>query len=106
IAGLIALAPENLPRLDSVSISIPVLLFALLLTTAVAAGLGAFIAVRATSGDLRGSLEEGGRGQAGSQSSQRIGRAMVTGQIAVTLVIGIRGGSLGSSTLTGLALVS
>jgi len=104
IAGLIALAPENLPRLDSVSISIPVLLFALLLTTAVAAGLGAFIAVRATSGDLRGSLEEGGRGQAGSQSSQRIGRAIVTGQIAVTLVLVIGAGLLGRSLLKVLEL--
>ena len=44
VAGLVALAPENLPRLDSVSISIPVLAFAFLLSTAVAAGLGAFTA--------------------------------------------------------------
>ena len=104
IAGLISLAPEDLPRLDSVSISIPVLLFALLLTTAVAAGLGAFTAVRATSGDLRGSLEEGGRGQAGSQSSQRIGRAIVAGQIAVTLVLVIGAGLLGRSLLKVLEL--
>src|SRR5258707_2162244 len=34
VAGLIALAPENLPRLESVSISIPVLVFAFLLSTA------------------------------------------------------------------------
>jgi len=50
VAGLLWLAPQNLPRLDSVSISIPVLVFALLLSTAVAAGLGAFTAARATSG--------------------------------------------------------
>ncbi len=41
VTGLVALAPVNLPRLDSVSVNIPVLLFALLLSTAVAAGLGA-----------------------------------------------------------------
>lgn len=104
IKGLIDLAPENLPRLDSVSISIPVLLFALMLTTAVAAGLGAFTAVRATSGDLRSGLEEGGRGQAGSQSSQRIGRAIVAGQIAVTLVLVIGAGLLGRSLLKVLEL--
>jgi putative ABC transport system permease protein len=104
IAGLIDLAPENLPRLDSVSISIPVFLFALLLTSGVAAGLGAFTAVRATSGDLRGGLEEGGRGQAGSQSSQRIGRAIVAGQIAVTLVLVIGAGLLGRSLLKVLEL--
>jgi len=66
VAGLVALAPDNLPRLDSVSISIPVLLFAFLLSTAVAAGLGAFTAMRATSANVRQDLVEGGRGQAGS----------------------------------------
>ena len=104
IAGLVDLAPENLPRLDSVSISVPVLLFALLLTTAVAAGLGAFTAVRATSGDLRGGLEEGGRGQAGSQSSQRVGQAIVAGQIAITLVLVIGAGLLGRSLFKVLEL--
>jgi putative ABC transport system permease protein len=99
VAGLLSLAPENLPRLDSVSISIPVLVFALLLSTAVAAGLGAFTAVRATSGDLRKGLEEGGRGQAGSQGSQRIGRAIAAAQIAITLVLVIGAGLLGRSLL-------
>ncbi len=88
VAGLVALAPGNLPLLDSVSISIPVLVFAFLLSTAVAAGLGVFTAARATSGDLRESLVEGGRGQAGSQGSQRVGRAIVAAQIAITLVLG------------------
>jgi ABC-type antimicrobial peptide transport system permease subunit len=48
VAGLVALAPENLPRLDSVSVSVPVLLFAFLLTAAVAAGLGCLYSSRAT----------------------------------------------------------
>lgn len=104
VGALVSLAPGNLPRLDSVSISVPVLLFALLLTTAVAAGLGAFTAVRATSGDLRESLEEGGRGQASSQSSQRIGQAIVAGQIAITLVLVIGAGLLGRSLLKVLEL--
>ena len=99
VAGLVALAPENLPRLDAVSISMPVLLFALLLSTAVAAGLGTFTALRATSGDLRRSLEEGGRGHAGSQGSQRVGRAIVAAQIAITLILVIGAGLLGRSLL-------
>ena len=97
VAGLVALAPQNLPRLDSVSISIPVLAFAFLLSTAVAAGLGAFTAARATSGDLRTSLAEGGRGQAGSQGSQRVGRVIVAAQIAITLILVIGAGLLGRS---------
>ncbi|HKM91829.1 MAG TPA: ABC transporter permease [Candidatus Acidoferrales bacterium] len=99
VAGLVALAPENLPRHDSVSISIPVLVFAFLLSTAVAVGLGAFVAVRATSGDPRKGLVEGGRGQAGSQSSQRIGRAIVAAQMAITLVLVIGAGLLGRSLM-------
>ena len=104
VAGLVALAPENLPRLDSVSISVPVLLFALLLSTAVAAGLGAFTAARATSGDLRKGLVEGGRGQAGSQGSQRVGRAIVAAQIAITLVLVVGAGLLGRSLMKVLAV--
>jgi putative ABC transport system permease protein len=99
VAGLVALAPENLPRLDSVSISIPVLVFAFLLSTAVGVGLGAFTAVRATSGDLRKALVEGGRGQAGAQGSQRVGRIIVAAQIAITLVLVIGAGLLGRSLM-------
>ncbi len=99
VAGLVSLAPANLPRLDSVSISIPVLLFAFLLSTGVAAGLGAFTAVRATSGDLRKGLVEGGRGNAGSQGGQRVGRILVAAQIAITLVLVIGAGLLGRSLM-------
>src|SRR5882724_3528078 len=99
VAGLISLAPQNLPRLDSVSISIPVLVFALPLSTAVAAGLGVFTAARATSGDLREGLLEGGRGQAGSQGSQRVGRVIVAAQIAITMVLVVGAGLLGRSLM-------
>jgi predicted permease len=99
VAGLVGLAPQNLPRLDSVSISIPVLVFAFLLSTAVAAGLGAFTAARTTSGDLRKSLVEGGRGQAGSEGSQRVGRVIVAAQIAITLILVVGAGLLGRSLM-------
>ncbi len=99
VAGLVALAPGNLPRLDSVSINVPVLAMAFLFSAAVAAGLGAFTAVRATSVDPRTGLVEGGRGQAGSQSSQRVGRAIVAAQIAITLVLVIGAGLLGRSLM-------
>src|SRR6202035_175772 len=99
VAGLVALAPANLPRLDSVSISIPVLVFAFLLSTAIAAGLGGFTAARATSRDLREGLVEGGRGQAGSEGSQRLGRVIVAAQIAITLVLVVGAGLLGRSLI-------
>jgi putative ABC transport system permease protein len=99
VAGLVALAPETLPRLDSISVSVPVLLFAFLLSTVVAAGLGVFTAVRAMRGDLRKGLDEGGRGQAGSQGSQRMGRTIAAAQIAITLVLVIGAGLLGRSLM-------
>ena len=99
VAGLLALAPGQLPWLDSVSVSLPVLFFALLLSAAVAIGLGAFTAARATRGDLRKGLVEGGRSQAGSQGNQRVGRALVAAQIAITLVLVIGAGLLGRSLL-------
>src|SRR5215471_13516453 len=99
VRGLIALAPQNLPRLDSVSISTPVLAFAIFLSTAVAVGLGAFTALRGTSGNVRESLAEGGRGQAGSQSSHRIGQGIVAAQVAITLLLVIGAGLLGRSLL-------
>jgi predicted permease len=99
VAALVGLAPQNLPRLDSVSISIPVLGFALLLSAAIATSLGAFTALRATSGDVREGLEEGGRGQAGSQGSQRVGRVIVAAQIAITLVLVVGAGLFGRSLL-------
>jgi hypothetical protein len=99
VAGLVALAPASLPRLDSIAISIPVLVFAFLLSTAVAAGLGAFTAARATSRDPREGLAEGGRGQAGSQGSQRVGRVIVAAQIAITLVLVVGAGLFGRSLM-------
>jgi predicted permease len=97
VSALLALAPQDLPRLDSISINVPVLVFALLLSTAVAVGLGIFTAVRATAGDVREGLGEGGRSESGSKRSQRVGRAIVAAQVAITLVLVIGAGLLGRS---------
>jgi len=99
VAGLVALAPANLPRLESISINLPVLAFAFLLSTAVAVGLGAFTSIRATSSNVREGLAEGGRGQAGSQTSQSIGRTIVAAQIAITLALVVGAGLLGRSLM-------
>ncbi len=97
VAGLLALAPPNLPRLENVAVSVPVLAFALLLSTAVAVGLGAFTAARASSGNPGEDLVQGGRGQAGSRRSQRLGRILVAAQVAITLVLLVGAGLFGRS---------
>ena len=104
VRALIALAPGNLPRLDNVSINLPVLGFAFALSTLVAVGLGAFIALRATSGDKSEALASSGRGQAGSQSSQRLGRVIVAAEIAITLILVVGAGLLGRSLMKVLAV--
>ena len=97
--GLVALSPDNLPRLDNISINLPVLAFALLLSTAVALALGAFTALRATSANVRGGLGEGGRSQSGSHATQRLGRAIIAAQVAITLVLVVGAGLLGRSLI-------
>jgi predicted permease len=99
VRGLLAMAPADLPQLGSVSVNQPVLAFALLLSVAVATGLGAFTASRATAGSVRESLLEGGRGQAGSAVSQRVGRAIVAAQIAITLVLVVGAGLFARSLM-------
>jgi putative ABC transport system permease protein len=97
VTGLIALAPGNLPRLSEVSINPTVLAFALLLSSGVAIGIGVFTAARATRGDVRRGLAEGGREQASSHASQRLGRGIVSAQIAITLVLVVGAGLLARS---------
>ena len=99
VTGLLALAPHNFPRLDEVSINLPVLAFAFQLCCGVAVGIGVFTAVRSTAGDVRKGLAEGGREQASSQSGQRVGRAIVAAQIAITLVLVVGAGLLGRSLM-------
>lgn len=98
-SGLLALAPQNLPRLDEVSINLPVLGFVLLLCCGTAIGIGIFTALHATSTNVREALAEGGREQASSQSNHSVSRGIVAGQIAITLVLVIGAGLLGRSLM-------
>ncbi len=103
IRALLSLAPADLPRLDDVSLSWPVLGFALGLSTIVAIVLGLVTSTRATKRDPRDTLADGGRGQAGG-SSQRVGRAIVAAQLTITLVLLIGAALLGRSLLRVLSI--
>jgi putative ABC transport system permease protein len=104
VDALVGLAPKELPRLDSVSLNLPVLLFALGLCILLAAGLGILTAVRATSGDVREALAEGGKQQAGGLREQQFGRTIVAGQLAITLVLLVGAGLLGRSLMRVLSV--
>ena len=102
--GLLAIAPGNLPRLEDVGINVSVLLFSLVVVLLVAIGLGIFSAVRATSGDPRSALNEGSQRQSGSVGKQRLGRLIIAGQLATTLVLLVGAGLLGRSLLRVLSV--
>jgi putative ABC transport system permease protein len=101
---LLALAPGNIPRLDEVAVSLPVLGFTLGLSLAVAAGLGVLTALRATVGDVRATPAEGGRRHGAAVRGQRAGRLIVAGQMATTLILLVGAGLLGRSMLRVLAV--
>ena len=101
---LLALAPAGLPRLDEVSINLPVLAFALGLCVLVAVGLGVLTALRATATDPQAALAEGGRGATGSTASHRLARGLVGAQVAVTLVLLAGAALLGRSLLRVLSV--
>jgi putative ABC transport system permease protein len=103
VVALVRLAPPELPLVEQVSVSFPVLLFALGVSSAVATGLGVFSALRATSGNAQPALAERGRSQSGAPHSHRLGRAIIAGQLAITLVLLTGAGLLGRSLLRVLA---
>jgi putative ABC transport system permease protein len=104
VNGLLALAPADLPRLDEISLSWTVLGFAAGLSGAVALALGLLTGWRATRLDPGETLLDGGRGQAGSVSSHRVGRALVAAQLAITVVLLVGAALLGRSLLRVLSV--
>ena len=103
-AGLLAVAPADLPRLEDVSINWAVLLFAMGLSAVVATVLGLFTALRSTRRDPREALADGSRGQTAGASSQRAGRIVVAAQMALTVVLLIGAALLGRSLLRVLSV--
>ncbi len=94
-----AILPMSLPRQEGIAINSPVLLFALAATLLVAVSLGLFSAWRAGRGDLQDALSSGGRSFSGSGSTRRFRGFVVSGEIAITLVILVEAGLLGRSFL-------
>lgn len=94
VDALIALAPENTPRLDQVSIDSGVLLFAILLAAAASLIFGAAPAIQASRVDLHSALKQGfGRGILGG-GSNRLRGALVIGELALSLVLALAAGLL------------
>ncbi|HSB75679.1 MAG TPA: ABC transporter permease, partial [Terriglobales bacterium] len=105
LKALLALSPDVLPRMSEISINPPVLLFSMGLASLVAAALGIFSGLRSSAGDAQHALASGGRSQAGA-SVPHVSRAIVTGQLAITLALLAGAGLLGRSLLRVLSVNS
>ena len=103
VNALLSLAPANLPRLDDVSMNGAVLVFGMGLSAVTALVLGLVIAARAARRDPREALVDGARTQTGA-SGQRIGRILVTAQIAITVVLLIGAALLARSLMRVLSV--
>jgi putative ABC transport system permease protein len=86
ITLLLALAPENLPRMDSVSADPIVLVFTILAGIVSAAAFGIVPALRASRPDLADILRSAGR-TGGLARGRRIRNAVVTAEVALSFVL-------------------
>ena len=96
ISLLLALRPAELPRIDSVGIDGPVLLFTVLAACGAAFLFGILPAVQSSRGDLADSLKE--RGAAGAGMARRLVRnGVVVVEVALSLVLLIGAGLMARS---------
>jgi putative ABC transport system permease protein len=87
LRALIALAPKSLPRLSEVALDLPVLGFALAVTTVTAALAGLMPVLAAGRLDVASALRDGAVGSGSAVRGQRLRSALVVGEIAVTLLL-------------------
>lgn len=99
VLTLPAIIPVNLPHQHEITMNVTVLLFALLATVVVAFSLGLFAAWRTGTGDLQEALGAGSRNYTGSGATHKIRSLLVSGEIALSLMILVVAGLLGRSFL-------
>ena len=84
---LVRVAPADIPRIEEVSLNVPVLLFSLAATLLTALLCGLIPALTASRINLNQSLNEGGNRMSGARSGARTRRALVIAEVAVTVVL-------------------
>ncbi len=92
IDALLALAPDDLPRIDEVAIDRYALLFTLAVTIITGIAFGLAPALQASKPDLNEALKETGRGTTGGRRRQRVRSALVVAEVALALVLLVGGG--------------
>jgi putative ABC transport system permease protein len=87
VNALVALEPGALPRADEVRVNQFVILFAFVISLTTAFILGLLPPLRARRTDIEKSLREGGHGHTGGVGVERIWRALMIVQVALTVVL-------------------
>ncbi len=85
--ALLRFLPATLPRLNDISISSSVLLFALVASVVTGAIFGLFPALQVDRVDLTRRLKQEGRGSSGSREQQRTRRLLIVTEFALSLVL-------------------
>jgi predicted permease len=91
---LLQFIPESLPRLNDISISWAVLAFAIVVSVAAGTIFGLAPAWLTSGLNLTETLRQEGRGSSGSRQRSRLRRALVIGELALSLVLMIAAGLL------------
>jgi predicted permease len=91
---LLRLVPESLPHLNNISINWGVLVFALAVSVAAGTVFGLAPAWLMSRSDLIGTLRQEGRGSSGSRERARARQILVTGELALSLMLMVAAGLL------------
>ena len=92
LSALIALSPEDIPRLDQIGIDGRVLAFTLLVSLATGLIFGLVPAIQASRPDLNESLKESGRSSTSGVERRRVRSSLVVLEVALSLVLLIGAG--------------
>jgi putative ABC transport system permease protein len=92
--ALIALAPADIPRLAEVGLSLRMLLFTTVVSTATALGVGLLPALRASRPDLRNAIDGSAAIGPASRGSGRLRATLVVTQVALVAVLAVVAGLL------------
>jgi putative ABC transport system permease protein len=92
IDALLALAPENLPRIKDVAIDRYALLFTFAVTIITGVAFGLVPALQASKPNLNETLKDTGRGTTGGRRRQMVRSVLVVVEVALALVLLVGGG--------------
>jgi len=92
LSTFVAMAPQNLPRIQEATMDRTVLAFAVLISLLTGIGFGVFPAFQISRTNLNDSLKEATRGTSGGTERHRIRNLLVVAEVALTIVVLIGAG--------------